>query len=277
MEWNIHQQGRQWNGKVSADCEIPLWITEQIPDDINIVVFTEFNSHARNIGDFYDMMSNKRFHYSSTNYLCGWSNDIFIAVRDNISVEAVSYIKAYPDSPNTTFDIAWYTIPENLRVNFNIGEKRVNFWGIRIKDLQGDYKKRSIEMKTLMRWLEETDGMNILVGDFNNLRENTPEEDWNLTALDSLLGENYKRITPKNYSWGVSKLVSNNTFDGYIKNDHLIYSIGTGLEKVKVELYNWNYLSNCSLFLGEEKYGKQNLEIPPGQPDHGILIAEIDI
>lgn len=129
MEWNIHQQGRQWNGKDSADCEIPLWITEQIPDDINIVVFTEFNSHARNIGDFYDRMRKKSFRYSSTNYLCGWSNDIFIAVRDNISVEAVSYIKAYPDSPNTTFDIAWYTIPENLRVNFNIGEKPREFLG----------------------------------------------------------------------------------------------------------------------------------------------------
>lgn len=125
----------------------------------------------------------------------------------------------------------------------------MNFWGIRIKDLQGDYKKRSIEMKTLMRWLEETDGMNILVRDFNNLRENTTEEDWNLTVLDSLLGENYKRITPENCSWGAYKLVSEDTFDGYIKNDHLIYSTGTCLKNAKVESYNWNYLKNAASLL----------------------------
>lgn len=280
MEWNIHQQGRQWDGKKSADCEMPLWIIDEIPKDINIAVFTEFNSHAKNIKEFYGKMKEKKFHHSSTDYSCGWSNDIFIAVRGDISIQAVSHIKAYPeDNLNTTFDVKWDTIPENLRVDTKIGEKRVNFWGIRIKDLGGDYEKRSIEMETLMSWLKGIDGLNILVGDFNNLRENTCEKKWNLTVLDELLGADFKRVTPENCSWGVSKLESNNAFDGYIKNDHLIYSIGRGLKGVEVESYNWDFLRNENMKLSFEikKYEKQKVNIRAGLPDHGILIAEIYI
>ena len=82
MEWNIHQQGRQWNGKTqtSNDGDIPLWIIDQISDDISIVVLTEFNSHAKNIEEFYNKLMKKGFFYSSTNYSCGWANDILIAV-----------------------------------------------------------------------------------------------------------------------------------------------------------------------------------------------------
>ena len=46
MEWNIHQQGR-WGKR------IPLWILDEIPQDINILTLTEFNGHAENIDEFY--------------------------------------------------------------------------------------------------------------------------------------------------------------------------------------------------------------------------------
>ncbi len=273
MEWNIHQQGRQWNKttRKSVDGEIPLWILEQIPNDINIVVFTEFNSHAKNISDFYSALSKKGFYHSSTNYSCGWSNDVLIAVRSNIIIEAVLYVKAYPDTPNTTLNIAWDTIPENLRVDIKINEKLVHLWGIRIKCLDGDYKKRKIEMETVMRWLKEVDGINILVGDFNNLRENTPEINWNLTILDELLGEKFERKTPSNYSWGVSMSQKDNSFDGFIKNDHFICSKGISLE---VEPYKWNYLNKCNYSFNNNEL---KLCIPVREPDHAILIGEVEL
>lgn len=278
MEWNIHQQGRQWDGK-SNDCGIPLWIVDQIDDDINIVVFTEFNSHAQNIEYFYQKLQKKGYSYSTTSYSCGWANDILIAVKaeETLVVEAVTYVKAYPDLPNTSFDIDWSNIPENLRIDVIIDEMRVHIWGIRIKDLNSDYKKRSFEMSTVMKWLEKVDGVNLLVGDFNNLRDNTPETDWNLTVLDSLLGKNYKRITPANNSWGVSQTEANKKIDGYIRNDHIIYSVGTVIKNVEVEPYRWTFLYNCSYTLGELNYGKRNLNIPVGEPDHGMLVAVVTV
>ena len=115
-----------------------------------------------------------------------------------------------------------------------------------------------------------------MVGDFNNLREDTHITDWNLIVLDNLLGANFERITPKNHSWGVSKLVSDNTFDGYIKNDHFIYSKGD-IKSVTAEEYKWTYLKNCQYTLEEGKFGKNKLNIPVGEPDHGILIVEVYI
>lgn len=277
MEWNIHQQGRQWKEKISEDRDMPLWIIDQIDDDMDIVVFTEFNSHAQKIDDFYDKLSKKGFFYSTTNYSCGYSNDILIAIRkdERFVVEEVKYVKAYPNSPYITFDCDWSKIPENLRVDIKIDEKHVSIWGIRIKELNADYQKRSVEMETVMRWLKKVDGINILLGDFNNLREGTPEKHWNLTVLDNLLGVNYKRITPENHSWGVSQSVADNDYDGYIKNDHIISSVGTGIKNVTVEPYKWDYLANFKYPLEEEKYGKRKLKIPIGEPDHGILIAKV--
>lgn len=280
MEWNIHQQGRHWNGKnkKSGDGSIPLWIVDKIPDDRNAVVFTEFNSHADNVEEFYMKLEEKHFQYSSTNYKCGWSNDVLIAIRgDDICVESISSVKAYPDLSNTNININYDTIPENLRIDARINERLVHIWGIRIKDLKSSYSKRKTEMKMLMEWVNFVDGINIIVGDFNNLRENTLEKDWNISELDKLLGENYRRKTPENHSWGVAIKEDEYYFDGYIKNDHLIYSNSNDIYDAKVELYNWDFLDKCNYSICEPKYGKSQLNIPVGEPDHGILLGEIKL
>lgn len=251
MEWNIHQQGRQYNG-TSRDGEIPLWIVDEIPDDINIVVFTEFNCHAKNINDFYEALSDKRFSYSTTNYSCAWSNDILIAVRGKeIAVKAVSYIKAYPDIPNTAFKIDWEIIPENLRVDINIGKKDIHFWGIRIKSLGSDYKKRKKEMETVLQWLKGIDGINVLVGDFNNLREDTPEQNWNLSVLDSLIAGNFERKTPLNHSWGVSLNLKNKTFE----KDWKQY----GAAITRATMANWVIHNSEAFFLPMYEYFHRKL------------------
>lgn len=271
MEWNIHQQGRQYKNGKSGDNEIPLWITEKISDDVDIVVFIEFNSHASNVLEFYNSLTSKGFCYSTTNYSCAWSNDILVAIRGKeFEVKSTSYVKAYSDIPDMTFNIDWDIIPENLRVDIRVGEMDIHLWGIRIKAL--NYKKRKIEMDMVLRWIEEIGGVNILVGDFNNLRKETTEQEWNINILDKLLKEKqFERKTPDNHSWGVSRFL-NGEIDGYIKDDHLIH---TKEVHATVEPYVWSFLEKCNCSLERPKFGKEKLVIPVGEPDHGILIGEL--
>lgn len=271
MEWNIHQKGRQYSKGRSADGPIPDWIVDEIPNDMNIVVFTEFNSHARNISDFYKKLEAKGFSYYSKEYDCPLSNDILIAIRgEQIKVKSISVVDAYP---NNSITDGFETIPENLRVDIRVNEKDIHIWGIRIKDLKGNYKKRKLEMKQVMEWLNAVEGIRIIVGDFNNLRENTPETEWNLMVLDNLLGDSFKRETPQNCSWGVS--LSNGEFDGYIKNDHLICPKELD---ATVKPYEWSFIKHCNYRLKKASYyGKQSLIIPDCEPDHGILIGSVKI
>lgn len=274
MEWNVHQKGRQYSKGRSADGPIPEWIIDEVPNDMNIVVFTEFNSHAQNISNFYEKLKDKGFSYYSTKYECSWSNDILIAIRgEQIKVISTKQDDAYPNSSITDdFNDIPENIPENMRVDIRVNEKDIHIWGIRIKDLNSDYKQRKIEMCKVMEWLKAAGGISIIVGDFNNLRENTSEKEWNLKVLDDLLGDSFIRKTPSNHSWGVS--LSNGKFDGYIKNDHLIHSKELD---AAVKPYEWGFLKHCNYELKESYYGKQSLKIPDCEPDHGILIGCVKI
>ena len=278
MEWNIHQKGRQYSNGKSGDGPIPVWIVDEVPDDVNIVVFTEFNSHAQNVSDIYEKLEDKGFrcHYTTT-YMCAWSNDILIAIRgEQIKVSSSfppSFENAYPSPSSFANDDHYFdTVPENMRVSIQVNGKDIHIWGIRIKDLRGNYKDRKTEMCTVMKWLKEKDGISILVGDFNNLREKTPEKEWNLNVLDGLLGDSFKRETPSNCSWGVS--MSNGKYDGYIKNDHLIHSNEI---KATIEPYRWDFIKKVNYKTKASSYGKQSLIIPDCEPDHGILIGSVTI
>ena len=193
MTWNIHQQGRQYNkNRRSQDAEIPLSIITQIPEDVRVVVFTEFNSHAQNALEFYLGLNKEGFSYSTTTYSCAWANDVLIAVRGkDIKIKSTSYVKAYSDIPNTTFNIDWDSIPENLRLDIQVDDKDIHIWGVRIKDLKSDYEKRKIEMETIMHWLEEIKDITILLGDFNNAKHY------------GKLEENFESVEPEywRYSW----------------------------------------------------------------------------
>ena len=174
---------------------------DEIPEDVNIVVFTEFNSHAQNIQEFDNLLIEKGFCFSRTNYSCAWANDILIAVRgEDIKIKSTSYVKAYSDMPNVTLNIDWDNIPENLRLDIRVGNKDIHLWGIRIKDLNSDYKKRKVEMETVMKWVKEISNPIVILGDFNNLRDKTPIAEWNLNVLDNLLGSDFIRTTPTNHS-----------------------------------------------------------------------------
>ena len=195
---------------------------------------------------------------------------MLIAVRGkDIKVKGLSWEIAYDRKRG----IDRKSTPDNLRVDICINNKDIHIWGIRIKDLSGNYDKRKVEMKTLVEWVNNTTGINIIVGDFNNLREDTIIGTWNLKVLDELLGDKLERETPKeNYSWGVAK--SKDQFVGYIKNDHLIHSKEV---EANVDEYIWDFLKKCDYELKAPAFGRQQLKIPVCQPDHGILIGTVTI
>ena len=163
---------------------------------------------------------------------------------------------------------------------------------VRIKELSGQLIIRRKEMERLLSWLlEYSDIPFIICGDFNNLRTDTIEKEWNLEVLDKLLQMNdLLRCTPKKHnSWGVSKKANSDEFDGYIAEDHLIISKGKnigikpkGKDSTEEECleYSWDYLKNnikeCEVD-PVNKYGEQKINVPIGFPDHAMLLAEIEL
>lgn len=268
MEWNINQRGRSSN-------YIPDCIVDQIEEDINIIILTEFNNNAKNVKEFKSKLVSKGFQYVTTNYtIQEYANDILIAIKStknaNIEIEDFEWKHAYSSDLNFN---ELSEIPENLCVKLSICNRKVNLWGVRIKELKSDYVGRLHQMLNLMSWINPRE-INILAGDFNNLRENTQVSSWSLQILDEILDDKYVRITPENHSWGVSQKCDG-TFDGYIKNDHLIHSKCNEIQNVKVEKYNWDFLDidvNCKL-----KEESSRIHIENGIPDHGILRVEMEI
>lgn len=269
LEWNIHQQGRI--SKV-----IPMNILNYLID-IDIIVLLEINTKSINFSEF----CNSLYLYGYSVYMtcyeeCDYANDILIAVNStrNIFVKKVSYYTAYNNSLKTD------DIPENLLLDIEIDNKSYMIAGVRIKELKSKYSMRKKQMETLIEWTKDIKVPIFLVGDFNNLRENTTEKDWNINVLDSIKGQFIRKTPTKNHSWGVSYYPYEGKYDGYIKEDHLLISSNIK-ENEKIEVnYNWEYLKNnignCKL-KDKNVWNQQKIEIPIGFPDHAIFTAKIPL
>ena len=272
MEWNIHQQGRQ------SDV-IPMFILDYITNE-DVVILLEVNANSVNINEFIDSLGGKGFNIYMTNYeSCGYANDILIAVNSNIQVNNTNYFRAYDEWKDKNSDI----IPENLFLDIQINNKNYVIAGIRIKELRGNYEKRKKQMETLIKWTDNIESPIILIGDFNNLRENTKVTEWNIHVLDRMITGKFVRETPKNaYSWGVSYCVAKNKYDGYIREDHLLRSVSLDICNKIITNYFWDYLLeddiNCKCEIKDvDIYGQQDVEIPVGIPDHAIFRVQIKL
>lgn len=273
LEWNIHQQGRRSK-------KIPLDIIDYI-DGKDIIVLLEINTESENFNEFCNRLTLKGYSFYMTSYKDSpYANDILIAVKlkKNIYVKDVTYHKAYGNSLQIDYDC----IPENLFVHLEINSKCYVVAGVRIKELKGDYAKRKEQMETFMNWVGCIEEPVFVLGDFNNLREKTTIKEWNLNVLDNIINEQFHRITPKeNHSFGVCYDISEKKYDGYIKNDHLLVSsIVENWKTIKIS-YDWelliNNLGRVKVESKANKFGKQEIRIAPGFPDHARLIVEIPL
>lgn len=271
LEWNIHQQGRQ------SDI-IPMCILDYIIDE-DIIVLLEINSKSLNIDEFCEKLIEKGYNIYITDYKgCSYANDVLIAInsKNYIYVKRMSYYMAYNNGK-----IDDTTIPENLFLDVKINNSSYVIAAIRIKELNGNYEKRKKQMETFIGWTDKIDVPIILVGDFNNLIENTKEKEWNIRVLDNIINGRFIRKTPdNNHSWGVSYSPHKNRYDGYIKEDHLLISTSMKINETVTVNYSWDYLKNninrCKVE-NINSYGQQKIHIPIGFPDHAILIAQIYI
>lgn len=266
LEWNIHQQGRK-------STEIPMNILNYITEDVDVAMLLEINGNSSNIDEFRKRLNDKGYGVYITDYkACPYANDILIAVKENILIMEIRYYNAYNSTKlkNNTRN----TIPENLFISVEFNNKSFILAAIRIKDLDGDYKMRHEQMKNFVEWTDKMKIPIIIMGDFNNLRDNTPIEDWNIKILDQTIEGKFNRKTPNNmYSWGVAYDVDDKKYDGYIREDHLLYSTSLNINVDSVN-YSWNYLidniNNCNVGI-VDRYGKRKIEINPGFPDHASL------
>lgn len=277
LEWNIHQQGRK-------SVEIPMFIFDYISDEIDIVILLEINAKSLNINNICKQFSKRNYKVYLTNYKdCNCANDILVAVKlnNNIIVKAVNNYKAYTNSKSSNIDIN--TIPENLFLEVQIYDKTYVITAIRIKELKSNYIKRKEQMETLFKWINEISLPVIIVGDFNNLIENTNEQNWNIHILDEIIKGMLIRKTPTDKcSWGVSYYPDEKKFDGYIKEDHVLFSSTlANVDEAEVD-YSWDFLENrdaINSYTIKEKnmFGQQNVCIPIGIPDHAILTIKFQL
>lgn len=269
LEWNINQRGG--NGKV-----IPEYVIEEIDNSLDIIVLTEFNRSALNIDRFHQILKERNFIYIESHNSSKFGNDVLIAVKNEFNIVNSNFIDAYPKG------ISDINIPENLKVDIEVEGKRLSILGIRIKELNSNYLKRKEQMQTLIKCLDNAEYPTIVSGDFNNNKEDTREKRWNLNVMDQMLNnilkKKYKRYTPNvRCSWGLSFYCFNNTFDGYIKNDHVIVSEDVVVKEIN---YDWNFVQKnqdiyrMSAFVN--KYGQRTVQTPVGCPDHAKLLVQFE-
>lgn len=275
LEWNIHQQGRK--SKI-----IPMDIIKYIIGE-DIIILLEINTKSTNFNEFREALTQKGYKlYMACYWECDYANDILIAVNStnniDIRVKRVSYYTAYSSRAENNNDGYF---PENIFLDTEINNMHYVIAGVRIKELNSNYQMRKKQMETLIDWTNEIKVPIILLGDFNNLRENTPENRWNIRVLDNKIKGKFIRKTPKSsHSWGVSYYPCEEKYDGYIKEDHLLLSASIR-ETDKVGLrYCWDYLDdNIDRCVVKDinSFGQKQINVPIGFPDHAIFKVRIPL
>lgn len=269
-EWNINQQGGRGGS-------IPSWLLEEVDESVDVIVLTEFRRDAKGVDYLYSSLESKGYSYVESFNQRG--NDILVAVRNDIRVVGFHFYSAYIEGSELN------CIPENLRVDIEYNGKTISIFGVRIKELEGDYTARRNQMVVLSEWLESCGNSVVVVGDFNNLRGNTNIKDWNLTVLDNILkrirGKKVFRSTPLDlHSWGVAYREHKDLFDGYIRNDHLLISDDLVCIDGSIK-YSWDFVSRYRICYSISDYmnyfGDRKITVEKGCPDHAILYASIEV
>lgn len=190
------------------------------------------------------------------------------------------------------------TIYNVIGCRIRIGQT-INYW----KETISDKLKKEIEQKNreeakarkqqfdiILNYISSLKLENIImVGDFNNYRDNTPVADWNLNVIDQAIQGKLIRETPKdNGSWSAcynakkksiftSKLEWKSQSVYYFRLDHLFISPEMS-PTIRDKSYDWEFAlqeitnesPNCVL----DK--NNNIQIKQGFPDHAIFAVTIE-
>lgn len=262
IEWNINQRARKEN--------IPNFIFDElITRDADIVVLTEFDD-TTNSEQFLNTFKNCGYNYVKTNNDLD-QNQIAILVKNNIKINNSNSYKSKNNN----------AIPNMILVNCEFNNTVFSMLGVRIRIGTGnkeDYESRKKQMSFILTESKKISNPLVMIGDFNNLRINTPIKPWNLSVLDNFLKkQNLKRHTPNNkHSWGVKYNAYKHQLDGYISNDHLVTSSSIRVKHID---YDWGFVERNKYQIDNKVdiYNQKRILIPVGFPDHAILISNIII
>lgn len=266
MEWNINQRSGKKDSRYMPF--IPEFVWEKIRDiQAHIIILTEFFKVVGWEEKIYtDFPSFEGFVTNNPN------NDVLIMVSKDLlpkNSDGCQTEKAY--SPKSSYAS---NCPDYLDIPIRIGEKDVRIIGTRIiVDTKAKYgtpaftkelKNRHEQGKTVVKRLQELIGAGNLVigaGDFNTGREKNPDENWSQTVFrNDLKKEGIELYLPK----GQSHL-------GFASPDLFFASEGIS---VALYPYDWEFVTSDNLIYYDGQLTK-NIKSP--YPDHGILIAEVDV
>lgn len=299
VEWNINQRSGH------KDCLMPDWIIKEllkIEPRPNIIVLTELFKRD-NWKELCEELCRKGEYQKPviTDNSAGKQNDVAIFVSNNIEIidNSVEKFKTTPDNKN----------PNYLYVELKYGPKSFAIAGVRIipgyyytncpccgkrnyikkkdngkeiecklckKRIKVQWEKRNStypdcrdENQEIIDKIKEKKVPVLIVGDFNTLRRNTTEKDWNIKILKQAWGkdgfEDY--IPEKGGSWGQE-------FSEYAEfpNDHLIISKGDFL--VCDVKYDRDFTESYPTIYCK---GRDLSKIQDPYPDHAMLCATVKI
>jgi len=278
LEWNINQ--RNWKNANIPDFVAGEIIKPRSDASPDVVALTEF---ARGIGwdNFQAVLKGNGytlFYNPNTN-----EKGVLLAIKDSKYLKVVSEASVEMGSDPSL-------CPHFLQLTVEYAEVPLTIICTRIlieKESNGDYKKRKIQLDSLINHL--TVGQKtILLGDFNNsyIRGQENEE-------YSRVSNEYKGKATEFYNYHMLKDEFNkvgfkvhtpkgktNSWGGYIKNDHIIASDDVKISSVE---YSWRFIENNPNYYNVNPNDSKSWENwrtkkdRIGYPDHAILTATAEI
>ncbi len=269
-----------WNGNCRSDStvEIADFLWDKVDQlDCDLVVINEIMENTTTINAV-KSLANYNYSFSKTNL----GNQILILYKKSLNCNKIIY-----KIPN----ISSYFAPYFFHLQLELNNHHINLIGSKIRISDGseeDYLFRMEQFKNLAGYISSGNLKNLIVlADLNNSRilgemsssfnkvknhyfsPRKKQAVYNYQLINDILkSDGYQLYTPvEGYSWGLENKRGNYTY-GYIKNDHLIASLDPSIS-VTVD-YLWDFV--------KENPSYYSLETPAkGTPDHGILLAKIEI
>lgn len=280
LEWNLNFG--------SYDSAVPAFFVTKYIKGHDVVVLTEVRANK----DLISMIEALGYDYIVSDDQGKFLNQIIIMARRKYKLRKIV---------GAIVDIDEKSTPDFLHGIIEVGKKKVNIIGVRIKT--SDYADRFIQAKLMKEYLSTVEGSTICTGDFNSgqirgldeadysdvktlykyrnrSKELSDLRYYNFHLIKDLIGENFilKEIMGEDNSWG---LVENdgNIIYGFgrrVKNDLLFYSSDIEGESS----YSWKHVRQ-----NEQEYidmiikncRRRGNKIEHGYPDHARLVAELAV
>lgn len=277
VEWNLNFAGQ--------DSSVPPFVAKYIEGN-DVVVLTEVKANENLV----NMIEALGYDFIVSDDQGKNSNQIIIMAKKEYRLKAI----------RTIVDIDEKLAPDFLHGAIDIGKKKVNIIGVRVKT--SGYADRFVQVKKMMAYLSTVEGSIICVGDFNSGQirgledsnyadvaalykyRNRSEElselrHYNFHLIRNLIGSRFilKETMGEDNSWGLSEKEGGIAYGlgKRVKNDQIFYS--SDIEGIS-SYYSWSHVRDNEkeyLKMLRKNYKRPGNKINHGYPDHARLTAKL--